>query len=231
MSDALAYPLDSLAAEQPSEHRLARTRPTLPLVYPTWGKRLLDLGLLLLAAPFVLPLMALLALLIRASGGPAFFAQDRLGQGGRVFRFWKLRTMVVEAEAALERHLSEDSLARAEWERHQKLTRDPRVTRIGQILRATSLDELPQLWNVLRGDMSLVGPRPMLPQQEALYPGKAYLHLRPGLTGRWQVGERHTSTFADRARADDQYAAELSLLTDLRIMAATFWVVVKGTGR
>ena len=114
MSDALAYPLDSLAAEQPSEHRLAGTRPTLPPVYPTWGKRLLDLGLLLLAAPFVLPLMALLALLIRASGGPAFFAQDRLGQGGRVFRFWKLRTMVLEAEAALERHLSEDPRARAE---------------------------------------------------------------------------------------------------------------------
>ena len=205
--------------------------PILPPVYPTWGKRLLDLGLLLLAAPFVLPLVALLALLIRASGGPAFFGQDRLGQGGRVFRFWKLRTMVVNAEQALERHLASDPQARAEWERHQKLTRDPRITRVGQILRATSLDELPQLWNVLWGDMSLVGPRPMLPEQEPLYPGKVHLHLRPGLTGSWQVGERHTSTFADRARYDDQYAAELSLRTDLRIILATVRVVVRGSGR
>ncbi len=231
MSDAVAFTSDGPAPEQSSGKQPHNSLLILRPIYPTFGKRLFDLFLLLLVAPAVLPLIALLVVVIRTHGGPAFFVQDRLGRNGRVFRFWKLRTMVVDAEQTLERYLDENPEARAEWETYQKLSHDPRITRVGHILRKTSLDELPQLWNVLRGDMSLVGPRPMLPQQQQLYPGTTYLSLRPGLTGSWQVGQRHTSTFADRARYDDQYAAELSFWTDLRIIAATCRVVLRGTGQ
>ena len=220
-------PVTSQVPRQESDQTLADLRS----VYRDHGKRLLDLTLIVVIVPSVLPLVLLLALMIRLSGGPAFFVQDRLGQGGRVFRFWKLRTMVPNADLLLEQHLAQDPAARAEWDTHQKLSRDPRITRLGHLLRKTSLDELPQLWNVLRGDMSLVGPRPMLPEQLPLYPGTAYLELRPGLTGSWQVSERHTSAFAERGRYDDQYAADLSLGTDLRIIAATFRVVLQRRGQ
>jgi exopolysaccharide production protein ExoY len=148
-----------------------------------------------------------------------------------VFRCWKLRTMVPGAEQVLEQHLAQNPGARAEWDTYQKLSCDPRITRIGHALRKTSLDEIPQLWNVLRGDMSLVGPRPMLPEQYSLYPGSSYFELRPGLTGPWQVSERHTSAFADRGRYDDQYAVDLSLAADLRILASTFLVVLQRRGQ
>ena len=233
MSDVTSSVLDDLATQQSWWPRALETADVAVhrSIYRLSGKRLMDVALLLLAAPFVLPLVALLMMVIRASGGPALFGQDRLGQGGRVFRCWKLRTMVVDAEQALERHLEESPEARAEWETFQKLSHDPRITRVGQLLRRTSLDELPQLWNVLLGDMSLVGPRPMLPEQLPFYPGQSYLELRPGLTGPWQVSARHTSAFAERGRYDDQYAAELSLRTDLRIMAATCRVVLQGRGQ
>jgi lipopolysaccharide/colanic/teichoic acid biosynthesis glycosyltransferase len=143
---------------------------------------------------------------------------------------WKLRTMVRGAEAVLASHLAADASARAEWAVRQKLADDPRITRIGRFLRRTSLDELPQLWNVLRGDMSLVGPRPMLPDQRALYPGQAYYRLRPGVTGPWQVSDRNRSAFADRARFDTAYEAEMSFGHDLGLIAATFGVVMRGTG-
>lgn len=198
--------------------------------YRRRGKRLVDVAFVLASLPAVLVVIALAALAIGLSGGRPFFAQDRLGQGGRVFRFWKLRTMVPEAEQALERHLAENPQARLEWDSYQKLRDDPRITRVGRVLRKTSLDELPQVWNVLRGDMTLVGPRPMLPEQYARYPGKAYLELRPGLTGPWQISERNGSAFAGRGRYDDAYARDLSLATDLRIILATFDVVAKATG-
>jgi lipopolysaccharide/colanic/teichoic acid biosynthesis glycosyltransferase len=138
--------------------------------------------------------------------------------------------MVPGAEARLAAHLAADPAARAEWDRSQKLREDPRVTPLGRLLRRSSLDELPQLWNVLAGDMSLVGPRPMMPCQQALYPGEAYYRLRPGLTGPWQVSDRHASAFADRARFDRDYEQALSLATDLRILAATLRAVLRGTG-
>jgi exopolysaccharide production protein ExoY len=231
MSDAGAYTGHDFAAQRSAGEEPPEARPVFRPVYPTVGKRLLDLLLLMLVAPAVLPLVVLLVVVIRVADGPALFAQDRLGRHGRVFRFWKLRTMVVDAEQTLERYLADHPDARAEWDTYQKLSHDPRITPVGHFLRKTSLDEIPQLWNVLRGDMSLVGPRPMLPQQQPLYPGVAYSTLRPGLTGSWQVGQRHTSTFADRARYDDQYAAELSLWTDLRLMAATVRVVLQSRGR
>ena len=199
-------------------------------IYRRYLKRVFDVTVLLLAAPFVLIVVGLLALLVRGDGGPAFYAQDRIGRNGRPFRFWKLRSMVTDAEAQLAEHFARDPAARAEWETHQKLKNDPRITPLGRFLRKTSLDELPQLWNVLRGDMSLVGPRPILPEQRALYPGEAYYALRPGLTGFWQVGDRNHSSFADRAVHDTQYSGRLSFPTDLLVLLMTLRVVLRGTG-
>ncbi len=138
--------------------------------------------------------------------------------------------MVPDAEAHLERHLAQDEAARKEWDEKQKLSVDPRCTGIGRVLRRSSLDELPQLVNVLTGDMSLVGPRPMMPSQQALYPGHAYYRLRPGMTGSWQVSARNESSFADRAYFDDQYEQSLGFATDANIVRKTFGVVLRGTG-
>lgn len=198
-------------------------------VYPG-GKRLLDILLVLVAGPFFLPLIAILAVLISLDGAPAFYLQPRIGRDGRVFRLWKLRTMVPNADAALERYLASCPAARAEWNAKQKLLEDPRLTRMGPFLRRYSFDELPQLWNVLSGDMSLVGPRPMMPGQRLLYEGLAYFDFRPGLTGLWQVSERNGGTFAIRALYDQQYAASASTVTDFKVLFKTVGVVFRGTG-
>ena len=199
-------------------------------IYRRIFKRALDVSVILLMAPIVVPLVAMLAVMVMRDGGKPFYVQDRVGAGGRNFRMWKLRSMSVDADARLEDHLSADPLARQEWDRDQKLKNDPRITRFGRLLRKSSLDELPQLWNVFRGDMSLVGPRPMMPDQQVLYPGKSYYSLRPGITGIWQVSERNLSSFADRARFDLQYDTSLSLGTDLRLLLATVRVVLRATG-
>ncbi|OCX66110.1 sugar transferase [Thioclava sp. SK-1] len=200
-------------------------------IYRSYGKRWLDLALLILAAPIVIPLVGLLAVLIALDGSSPFFVQDRIGEKGHRFRMFKLRTMVPDAEQALAHVLQNDATLRQEWNRHQKLARDPRVTWIGAILRRASLDELPQLINVALGDMSLVGPRPMLVEQQALYPGKSYFRLRPGVTGNWQISDRHQSAFADRAQFDDVYSRTISLKMDLKILLATVGVVMRATGR
>ena len=188
-------------------------------------------SLVLLAAPFVLPVVLFgLGLLIRRDGGSVFYCQQRIGRGGKVFRLWKLRSMVVDADRKLEAYLRPNPAARAEWDEHQKLKDDPRITAAGRLIRKASLDELPQLWNVLTGDMSLVGPRPMMPQQAELYPGRDYYLLRPGLTGFWQISDRNETSFAARAAYDTQYCQRLSLLTDLLVLFATVWVVLRGTG-
>lgn len=199
-------------------------------VYNRFGKRALDLAVTLLLAPLFLPLIGFCALLVALDGHTPFYAQRRVGQNGRVFRMWKLRSMVPGADAVLQAHLAADPAARQEWAHHQKLMRDPRITRVGQVLRAFSFDELPQFWNVLRGEMSLVGPRPMTPEQMPLYPGHAYYRLRPGLTGPWQVSDRHTSSFADRALHDDAYAQQIGFRTDLKLIVATVGVMLRGTG-
>ncbi len=199
-------------------------------LYNRLFKRWLDLTMILLAAPFVLPMLLMLGWMVRRDGGPAFYVQDRIGLDGRVFRLWKLRTMVVDADARLAADLAADPALKAEWDETQKLKADPRITPIGRLLRKASLDELPQLWNVFRGDMSLVGPRPMLPEQRALYPGRDYYAMRPGLTGPWQVSERNETSFAGRAEFDSAYARRVSLPTDIVIMFLTVWVVLRGTG-
>lgn len=199
--------------------------------YTHYGKRLLDITLVLLAAPAVLAAAIVISVLVSLDGSAPIFRQWRVGRHGRLFRMWKFRSMVPEAEAMLRAHLVKYPDAAAEWHHYQKLKQDPRITRVGAVLRRTSLDELPQLWNVLKGEMSLVGPRPMLPDQQSLYPGQAYYSLRPGLTGPWQVSERNACGFADRAGFDSRYVAEMSLGTDLRLIGATLPVVAKASGQ
>ena len=200
-------------------------------IYQMGLKRLFDVVLVLLALPFVLPFLAIISLAIFLSdGGSPLFCQERIGKDGRRFQIWKFRSMVVDAEEQLERHLNANPDAKLEWETKQKLSFDPRCTTVGRLLRRSSLDELPQIFNVLNGDMSLVGPRPMLPSQQALYPGQAYYSMRPGMTGAWQVTTRNTSEFSDRAAFDDFYSTRVTLVEDLSILARTVGVVLRGTG-
>lgn len=193
-------------------------------------KRCFDLLLVLSVLPVLAILLGAVSILIAREGGPVFYRQQRIGRGGVVFTILKFRTMVVNAEDELEEYLARNPLARAEWNKHQKLKDDPRVTRVGRFLRRSSMDELPQLFNVLKGDMSLVGPRPMMVEQAPLYPGQAYYQLRPGITGPWQVSDRHESSFADRARFDADYARSLSFGLDLRLLVRTVGVVLKCGG-
>lgn len=205
--------------------------PARPGVYRMAGKRVLDVTLTLLMAPFALLLIAVAAGLLWAEGGAPFYRQDRLGRGGRRFRILKLRTMVCDADRLLDACLAADADLRAEWNRTQKLKRDPRITPIGALLRASSLDELPQLWNVLTGEMSLVGPRPMLPEQLDLYGDPAhYFALRPGITGYWQVSERNESAFRARVALDAMYDRNLSLAEDGKVLWRTVGAVMKRTG-
>jgi lipopolysaccharide/colanic/teichoic acid biosynthesis glycosyltransferase len=199
-------------------------------LYERFGKRLLDCVLIVVSLVLVFPIMLALTLVLLLQGHSPFFRQDRIGRNGETFTIWKFRTMVPDAERHLSEYLASNPDAAEEWNTTQKLKRDPRVTRIGKFLRKTSLDELPQLWNVLIGDMSLVGPRPMLPEQQALYPGKSYYELKPGITGMWQVSERNDSEFASRAMYDSVYCRDLSFSTDVGILARTISVVLRGTG-
>ena len=143
---------------------------------------------------------------------------------------WKLRTMVVDADARMAAHLAANPEAKAEWDRHQKLRADPRITRFGQFLRKSSLDELTQLFNVFVGDMAIVGPRPMMLNQQSLYPGMAYSLVRPGLTGLWQTTDRNQTSFEARADYDTVYVDTLSFGSDVRIILKTVKVVARGTG-
>lgn len=199
-------------------------------VYRNAAKRCFDIVLVMLTLPVSLPIILGMMCFTALDGGSPLYRQKRLGRGGRIFYMVKMRTMVPGADALLEDHLGKHPEARREWDATQKLKRDPRITRIGRFLRKSSLDELPQLWNVLKGDMSLVGPRPMMVDQEALYPGKAYFELRPGITGSWQVSDRNESSFAERARFDNQYLDSLSFSVDLAILFRTVSVVLRGTG-
>lgn len=200
-------------------------------LYATWLKRPFDIAFVIAIAPFLVPLVLILALaVLLATRGNPFYAQERIGRNGRLYRMWKLRSMVPDADAALARLLAEDPALAAEWESKQKLENDPRITGIGRLLRKTSLDELPQFYNVLTGDMSLLGPRPMLPEQRPLYPGTDYYRLRPGISGPWQVSERNATTFADRARFDRAYLANLTFAKDVSLLVATVRTVLRGTG-
>lgn len=199
-------------------------------IYRNYGKRALDVAAVVLTSIVVVPVILLLALAVALDGSSPFYWNDRVGLGGRTFRMLKLRTMVPNADRMLENYLNRNAEARLEWNSTQKLKKDPRITRIGRLLRKTSLDELPQLWNVFIGDMSLVGPRPMMPSQRTLYSGMAYYAVRPGITGPWQVSDRNEVEFSKRAEFDREYEATLSFVNDLKLLLATARVVVRGTG-
>jgi len=192
-------------------------------------KRPMDMLLVALMLPVLLPVFAVIALLVKAdSRGPVFFVQERVGLDGRRFRMVKFRSMHRDAEARRAALLATSDREGVCF----KVREDPRVTRVGRFLRRSSLDELPQLLNVLRGDMSLVGPRPALPEEVAAYPDRAMerLHVPPGLTGLWQVSGRAEVPFERMIDMDVSYVRTASPALDLRILAATVGVVISGRG-
>lgn len=199
------------------------------------AKRAMDVLLAGALIVVLLPVMALAALAIRLMSGPqVVIGHTRVGRGGVPFRCLKFRSMVRDADRVLAEHLARDATARAEWRERRKLARDPRITPLGHFLRRSSIDELPQLFNVLRGEMSLIGPRPVVAAElEQHYVGEAaalYCAVRPGLTGLWQVSGRSGLTYRDRVRLDMEYVRRGSLLLDLGILFRTPLAVLRARG-
>ena len=187
------------------------------------AKRAVDIAASAAALLFLLPVFLMIALAIKLEGGPVFYRQTRLGRKGKRFAMLKFRTMRTDAEAVLEDLLRRCPDSKSEWDTFQKLKRDPRITRTGDFLRRSSLDELPQLLNILKGDMSIVGQRPILPGQRDAYGVHiaGYERARPGLTGLWQVSGRNQLTFEERAAMGSEYISRWSLVFDLKIMLLT----------
>lgn len=232
-----AYQAAAIAAERTAVDHITGLDADPPADVSSYAhsdlKRLFDIvvsGAILLA---VAPLLGLIALLVWIEDGKsAVFAHKRVGVGGRMFRCLKFRTMAVDAEARLKEILARDPDAREYWRLYQKIPNDPRVTRIGRILRRTSLDELPQFVNVLLGDMSLVGPRPVTEGELSKYGADRsyYLAVRPGLTGPWQLSGRSRTTFSERVRLDVGYVRDAGIARDARMVLATFGVFVRDNG-
>ena len=206
---------------------------TLLLPIPRLIKSTMDFVLIILFGILSLPLVAMIVLLIKiTSPGPVFYSQERIGKGSRRFRAWKFRTMVPDADKVLQKHLAANPELQAEWEQDHKLKNDPRVTWIGQILRKTSVDELPQLWNVLRGEMSLVGPRPIVDAEVTKYDEayRMYKKVVPGITGLWQVSGRNNTTYDQRVHLDTFYVRNWSPWFDLYVLLRTVKVVLLREG-
>ncbi|MEP2235279.1 MAG: sugar transferase [Alteripontixanthobacter sp.] len=178
------------------------------------------------------PLFLIIGLCLAFQRGPILFAQTRIGKNGKQFQCYKFRTMHVGAQSRLGAVLATDAAMRAEWVRHRKLAIDPRITGIGRLLRKTSLDELPQLFNVLKGDMSLVGPRPILPNEMHKYRGYIgyYLSVKPALTGLWQINGRNNTTYNRRIALDMTYVRKNSVLLDIAILVRTVPVLLRTDG-
>ena len=200
-------------------------------------KRYFDVVCAMLLILFTSPLLFCLSLAVVANwdGGSIVYRQKRVGQGGRVFNCLKFRSMCVNADEVLCELLEREPTLKAEWAETHKLQVDPRVTRIGRILRSTSLDELPQLWNVLVGDMSLVGPRPITQAEvdgpyQRLGARQDYLSVRPGITGLWQISGRSGVSYEDRVALDRDYVRNLSATRDLAILFRTVGVVMRRDG-
>lgn len=208
-------------------------RKSLLLPGPRLAKRIIDITVSLALGIALLPLLALIVLLIKLeSHGPALYAQKRIGRRERTFRVWKFRSMVPDADRVLRDYLAAHPELAEEWQRDHKLRNDPRVTRVGRLLRKTSLDELPQLWNVLCGQMSLVGPRPIVYEEIPRY-GEAfslYAQVLPGLTGLWQVSGRNDTTYTERIALDAYYVRNWSPWLDIYLLARTFSVVIAARG-
>jgi Undecaprenyl-phosphate galactose phosphotransferase WbaP len=196
-------------------------------------KRLIDLSIVIFGGIFILPWLLLFALLVKLSSpGPVLYGHTRLGQNGKHFKAYKFRSMVVDAEEQLELMLESNPQIREEWERNHKLKNDPRVTGIGRFLRRTSFDEFPQLINILKGEMSLVGPRPVVDEEVEKY-GEDYnriFSVKPGLTGLWQVSGRSDTDYAERVGFDTYYLQSWSVWLDLWILYKTVGVVIRGKG-
>ncbi|MFS4583423.1 sugar transferase [Phaeobacter sp. C3_T13_0] len=212
-------------SEHANQHRVG--------IYATIGKRLLDLILALALLPTLIPVIATLWLVSRRDGGPGFFGHTRIGKDGTPFTCWKIRTMIHGAEEVLAEHLLTNAEAAAEWARDRKLTSDPRITSFGYFLRRSSLDELPQVWNVLRGDMSFVGPRPIVRCELSKYGTAAsvYLSQKPGITGLWQVSGRNDVSYEQRVSLDVDYLKRRTFGFDLKLILLTGLSVVGCTGR
>jgi Undecaprenyl-phosphate galactose phosphotransferase WbaP len=196
-------------------------------------KRILDISIMLFVCLFGFPLLILCAILVRLdSPGPVFFRQRRVGKSGKAIQIWKFRTMVSNAEVILEKYLSKTPELRAEWEGTHKLKRDPRITRVGRFLRKTSLDELPQFLSVLKGEMSVVGPRPIVQDEIKFYKDgfKLYTQVLPGVSGLWQVSGRSETSYEYRVALDEYYIRHWSIWMDIYIMVRTIWVVLKHSG-
>lgn len=196
-------------------------------------KRVMDVAVALLLAFVAIPLGVLIGLAILIeSGGPVLFAHRRIGRGRRPFRLWKFRSMVPDSAEVMERYFANNPEAAVEWELTHKLKDDPRVTRVGRFLRRTSFDELPQLWNVLRGEMSIVGPRPIVEGEVAKY-GAAYSlysQVAPGLTGLWQVSGRNDTSYRRRVELEARYVRHWTVALDFLILLRTIHVVLTGRG-
>lgn len=196
-------------------------------------KRLVDLGLIFISLPVLILVFLLLMFVIKFdSPGPIFYTQKRIGRDGRDIFIWKFRTMMKNAESILEAMLEKDDALRREWERNFKLKNDPRVTRVGGFLRRTSLDELPQLWNVLKREMSLIGPRPIVAEEISLYGDDFEIskQVPPGMTGMWQVSGRNDLSYEERIGLDVYYVQNWSIWLDIHILIRTLLVVLKGLG-
>jgi Undecaprenyl-phosphate galactose phosphotransferase WbaP len=192
-------------------------------------KRAADLAITLTSVLLALPLLVAIMTLVRlGSPGSIFYGQERIGRHGRRFKAWKFRTMVVNADEVLEAYLASDPLLQVEWDANHKLKDDPRITWIGKFLRKTSLDELPQLWNVIRGEMSLVGPRPIVVAEIDKYADdyEYYVDVLPGITGLWQVSGRNNTTYPERVAFDAYYVKNWSLWLDLYILVSTIRVIL-----
>lgn len=199
-------------------------------------KRTLDFtiaaSMMVCLSPFLLVVALRIKMSARQQGASAFFGHTRIGKHGKHFQCYKFRTMIPNAETVLGSYLANNLEAREEWARDQKLKNDPRITPIGHFLRRTSLDELPQLWNVVRGDMSLVGPRPVVYEELQRYGDDLpyYLSVRPGVTGLWQISGRNDIEYAQRVALDKQYVLSRTLWGDFKILLKTAIVLVRGKG-
>ena len=196
-------------------------------------KRIFDLTLSSLLLILGLPIYLLLSLIISLdSKGSPFYTQERIGQSGRKIRIWKFRTMYIDGSQLFSDYLSNHPQIEKEWENTHKLKDDPRVTRVGKFLRRFSLDELPQIWNVINGDMSLVGPRPFLEEEKHHYQKglSLYRRVRPGITGLWQVYGRAELSFSERVRYDEYYIRNWSIWLDIYILGRTVWTVLRSEG-
>lgn len=214
---------------------IANTLDTGAGYYRRWGKRMFDVAVAVASLPFVVPVILLAWVAVKTDGGKGFYSQPRVGRDGRIFKCWKLRTMVPDADAELLKMIAGDPDVAREWRSTQKLASDPRITAFGRMLRRTSIDELPQLWNVLKGDMSLIGPRPFTPNQKAMYDdvadSAAYYTVRPGISGAWQVECRNSGAFQDRIDFDHRYSNNITLVNDLSIAMKTIRVILHATGK